>query len=241
MIYLTDGMTQLNYLPTSERTTDEIANDCREASRTRCKDGARCCFELFRRAFEQGDERAWDAIVLQYKGMVCKWIHKTASYKYDNEAAYDLTIDVFAKMWRTLSPDAARVTIRFPNTGAILGYLRRCTISVIHDELRRERRNCLTQMELTDYVLRPTLMATSKPVEKKLERRERIASINVWIAENVSDPCERLLLKLTYEYGLPPREIVKQFSEQFPDVRTVKRVKDRILKRARRKLLHSQF
>ncbi len=58
-----------------------------------------------------------------------------------------------------------------------------------------------------------------------------------WIAENVTDPKERLILHFSFELNMPPAEIAEQHPDHFPDAQSVRRIKERVLKRARRALL----
>ena len=221
----------------SELTLDQLIHVCQKSIEAKQAGPPDYTFELFRRAFQTQNEDAWRAIVTLFGALVCKWVHKTAPGAYDVDEANDVAMDVFAKMWRTLSPHAESLPTRFPNTAALMGYLNRSTVSVVLDERRREQRRVLRQVELSEAVIQPKRSQYEKKIEESVAQNERMAQLQRWIAENVTDSAEKMLLKLTYEYGLPPRELVAQCPEYFPDTRTVKRLRERLLKRARRNLL----
>jgi len=54
-----------------------------------------------------------------------------------------------------------------------------------------------------------------------------------WVETAVTDQTEKLLLKLTYEFDMKPREIIKAYPTHFSTIADVYRIKERILKRAR--------
>lgn len=180
------------------------------------------CFELFRRAIEEHDQDAWSAVYAQYRQLVAKWIG-------GHQSGDELIEIAFEKLWRTLQ--GVRLSRRFKHVGAVLAYLRKCAFSVRFDLERRERRE-------ERITLQETVVLQTGNVENlalaNISRDALQHSVRRWLADNIQDEQERLVLSLSYEFDLSPSKIADRFPEQFIDVREVHRIKERVLKRLRR-------
>jgi hypothetical protein len=78
--------------------------------------------------------------------------------------------------------------------------------------------------------------SAEEAVTERLVQEQLLQRVRTWIQANVTDSQERLVLSLSYQAGLSPGEIADRYPQEFPDAQAVRRVKERILKRARRAL-----
>lgn len=207
---------------------DVVVTRCRqEASLGRQQDCLHC-YELFRRAIEQRDAQAWSAISAQYRPLMASWLNGQPPLERDM-----MIQEAQARFWRTLSSQSDLST-RFEHIGALLRYLRQCTISCLLDHQRREKREKLLQQRLERH--QRTLEALDLSASPPSDASETLLRVQTWLREHVTDPVEQRLLQLSYESDLLPAEIVRRFPEEFPDVQEVRRIKERILRRAKRAL-----
>ena len=179
------------------------------------------CYELFRRAVEEGLPEAWDAIYHQYRRLVLLWIGPNLS------DVDEMVNRAFAKFWRFCPRES--FSERFPTLHHVLSYLRQCAISARQEALRQRARSYQGGGE--------AIAATSASPEVV----EDVALDNVahqqlkelvWV--KLKDDRERLVMHLSYEIGLAPSEICARFPKEYPSADEVRRIKERILKRLRR-------
>ena len=104
------------------------------------------CFELFRRAFVDQDEGAWDLVHGQYLSLVNGWVMRHSAFHSSGEEPDMFANAAFYKMWRAV--DAQKFQ-RFNQLNEILRYLQMCVGSVITDYLRSQ-----DQSELVDELPR---------------------------------------------------------------------------------------
>lgn len=210
-------------LPDS-RSIQSLAQACaeqtsRQHTPTRERDP---CYELFHRAFaSSSDEQAWQVILEQYRRLVWHWLGQYASP--------DTVQEVFVRVWKTQQNATSSFAARFPNTGAVMGYLKRCAYTVGIEVGRKAERRQGTMERLRNVT----------PVESLLmrSRSDRGHSDFHWkqlLLSKLQDEKEYAVLEGTYYYDLPPRDIQAMRPDLFPDIRVVYRVKERILTRLRR-------
>ncbi len=180
------------------------------------------CLELFRRAIEQSDQEAWTAIHHQYYRLVAHWIGA-------RQDADELIQLAFTKFWRTLR--GRRVFRRFSSIGAVLAYLHKCALSARLDLERQEQRERHKLPNLAPLAHTP---AIDDAAIGNVTRDALRANVRRWLQENVKDPKEQQVIFLSYDLGLSPAEIARRYPEQFGDVETVRRIKERVLARLRR-------
>ena len=221
---------------------EALAGYCAEASRQGERDGLVHCYELFRRAFDEGDEQAWAAVSKQYHSLVCGWILKFASGRFEEDEVGNLANDALTKFWRTLSSKTP-LDEHFSHTAELLSYLNRCAVSTVHDVNRRQQSQQRLAMLMVQQA--PLAVQYAASIESELANEnnsnEQVKIVRRWVEQSVTDSIERQLLKLIFEQGLKPRQVVIADPKNFPDVRTVRRIRERILKRARRSLLFSDI
>lgn len=186
-------------------------------------------YNLFCRALDTHDQMAWATLQKQYQQLVKLWVFQTARTISDYDAD-DLLQITYTKFWQKLSKSATTVSVDFPNLSCLLKYLKQCAITTTIDFLRKKQRLNRLDQKIQERQLEKTVF-----VEQKYAGEcDKARSVRHWVATRVEDPLERLLLKLVFEYDLKPAEISETFPEQFPTVRDVRRVRERVLKRARR-------
>jgi RNA polymerase sigma factor (sigma-70 family) len=215
---------------------DEIIQGCRfEAGLPRGQETG-YCLELFRRAVEEQEQMAWLAIDDQYKGLILRWLNN-CSPELPRQEVEDIAPEAWRKFWQALTRSNVPLTDRFAHVGALLKYLKQCTLSVFYEQQRRQRRH-----EQVNQPLPPEEQAFSPCHESeeelltRLDRETLLQAVQKWIDRCVTDPQEQRILSLSYEQGLTPVEIAADYPQEFPDAQTVRRLKERILKRARRAL-----
>jgi DNA-directed RNA polymerase specialized sigma24 family protein len=98
------------------------------------------CLELFRRAVEENDQNAWNAIYAQYRRLIAQWVGP----HHDSDALVASTLERF---WRALR--GVRLSTRFDHVGALLLYLRKCALCV---QLDLAREVCALVREQLDAV-----------------------------------------------------------------------------------------
>jgi RNA polymerase sigma factor (sigma-70 family) len=216
---------------------EQVAAGCRvEAERNR-RDELGYCFELFRRALEQRDHAAWEAVAFQYHRLILGWVHGVGLPADD--MAEDIAREAFERFWRTLAGRCNPLTERFPHVGALLKYLRQCAVTTVLDRRRseRQRERLVEQAQRAFRLDLPIERAGEDDVVDRLARNEQLTQVRAWIAAEVSDPLEQLVLRLSYNQDLSPAEIATRYPEQFVDAALVRQIKERVLRRARRALL----
>jgi DNA-directed RNA polymerase specialized sigma24 family protein len=207
-----------------ELSTEAIVQGCQaEATRPRTEESG-YCFELFRRALEEEEPAAWLAIERQYRQLILRWGCDCAPDMPSQEVEQTVTA-VWLRFWQALAHPTEPFTRRFGHIGAVLSYLKQCTASVLLDHKRHRQR-----LDATTYTL-PVQDAT-----ERLEQEQLLQQVRRWIRTSVTDAQEQLVLYLSYQAGLSPAEIAARYPQEFPDAHSVRRIKERILKRARRAL-----
>lgn len=214
---------------------DLIAGCQHEAQQNRSEEMG-YCFELFQRAFNHHDEHAWVAIQEQYQQLVLSWIYNRVPNSTGTQAR-ELAQETLAKFWRTINRREGRLETHFAHVGALLNYLRQCTFTTVIDSQRRQQRRARLKEKIR---LAESINLVQENPERavlaQILQEEKLALIRAWVSHNVTDPQERLVLHLSFEYNMPPTEIAHHHPEQFENAQAVRRVKERVLKRARRAL-----
>lgn len=215
---------------------NEIIRRCQvEALHQNRSNEAGYCFELFRRALEDGEDDAWTAIQHQYRRLMLQWSY-AAQPDYTQEEAEDVAREALERFWRTLR--SARISERFAHVGALLKYLQQCVISTIQDQRRRNERKqrLLTKLQHAETAFSLPVLPEQQALEHMLHT-EQLRQIKLWIEQHVTDPQEWLVLTCSFENDLKPAEIAARHADVFADAQMVRQIKERILKRLRRHLV----
>ncbi len=215
---------------------NDIVEGCRAEANQSRQEECGYCFELFRRALEEQEQAAWMAIDTQYRHLILHWMHSYAS-NLSPEEIDEILPEALPKFWRFLTRSSTPLAERFVHVGAILKYLKQCAISVLRDHERRlkRRERVRSQLELPDQ-LAPFQPETEQELLIRIDQERLIQIVRRWIDTYVTDPQEQRVLSLSFEYGLTPAQIVRMYPQEFEDVKTVRRIKERLLKRAKRAL-----
>jgi RNA polymerase sigma factor (sigma-70 family) len=193
----------------------EVAMRCREESArpTERRDPI-FCLELFRRAVAGHDPAAWDAIYAQYQSLVRYWLGAVADVE-------DLIQETFARFSRAVTAERLAAG-DFPSLGSLLAYLRVTAINRRIDAARHTAREQQAQKAWWEEAQQRADAA------ELASGRQALAD---HIAALVTDETERLVLRLSYENCLPPREIARLYPQRFENAEAVSRIKERLKKR----------
>lgn len=186
----------------------------------------RYCFELFRRAIVEHDQRAWNYLCDNYRPLVSGWVRRCRAFSGTGEEIDYFVNGAFAKMWSAMS---AEKFDSFSDLKSLLRYLQLCVSSVVTDHARS-----------ADYHER---LADLPPgvEEDEGENVEDVALARTeredfWeaISQRLNDDKERLVLHYSYVVGFKPSQIYEEKEELFDDVREIYRIKENVLARLRR-------
>jgi hypothetical protein len=217
---------------------EEVIQGCQDESSRPRSEEIGYCFELFRRAFEEEEQAAWLAIDEQYRRLMLRWVCDCSPGLPPQEVE-DIVPRALPKFWHSLTRSAVPLTERFAHVGAVLNYLKQCTISVYREHERRLRRREQVKQQLASgQYAGPGQAVAEEDLLSRIDQEHLLQQVRRWIQTYVSDRQEQRLLFLSYEVGLTPAEIAARYPQEFPDTQTIHRIKERILKRARRALLN---
>jgi DNA-directed RNA polymerase specialized sigma24 family protein len=217
---------------------DVIAAGCRSESQRNRSQELGYCFELFRRALEQAEQAAWHAVAAQYQRLVLEWVHAARRAAADEADPEELAYEALERFWRTLTGRCNPLVARFPHVGALLKYLQQCAVTTVLDQRRRAMRQARLAARVIDAA--PTGGVSAGIEEHTVHRVDQaalLARIRAWVATEVVDPDERIVLQASYTDDLSPADIAARHPERFADAAAVRQIKERVLRRARRALL----
>lgn len=212
-------LTPLTTAALARRCLVEAPQNRQGASVGECPD-----LELSRRAIEQRDERAWELVYQQWRGVLRDWLHRhpaaQLALKYGPPESY--VTAALCKYWQaTQHPNGSAPT--FSTLPGLLEYLRRCLNSALLDAAR--------QAGIHQQHLKAANVA-----EEGVNQPSEAAGDDLWRSLERALPGrrERLLVYLRYVQGERPRELVATHPQVFPSVEEVYRLERRILERLRR-------
>jgi hypothetical protein len=182
--------------------------------------------ELFRRAIDERDESAWQAVVEVYRGLLVAQAGRKLVRNLVVEDDGFCVDRAFQRFWHATS---TRQLTHFEDLPSILKYLKLCLGSVLLDQARARRRQAWVSLD----DVAPDGVVTADPSNQvigQLARRELWAAID----RDLPDTGERLVAHLSFVAGLSPREILARHPEKFQDVYDVYRTKRNMIERLRR-------
>ena len=184
------------------------------------------CFELFRRAIQEGSRAAWDIICSQYQSLVTAWVNQHYAFSATREEAEFFVNGAFSKISGTITPDKFR---SFSDLGYLLRYLKMCVHSVIMDYNRTVDYTALYDL---DEASREESTDPS-PEDQAIDHSSQQA---LWelIDTRLHDDQERAVIEGSFVLDLKPQEIYEHFRGVFSDVNEVYRVKQNVISRLRR-------
>ncbi len=186
------------------------------------------CYELFRRALLERNQRAYECLYTQYQPLVAGWVERHPSFPGADEEVQYFVNRAFEKMWHALG---AEKFSRFGDLKALLSYLKLCTHSAVID-FARARRLALLDEESSDAAL--TIQAGHDDVEEEVidegAQQEFWRQINLRLA----DEKEQAVVFGSFVLAMKPAELQRRYAHLFGDVRDVYRTKQNVLERLRR-------
>jgi DNA-directed RNA polymerase specialized sigma24 family protein len=186
------------------------------------------CFELFRRAIMDRNERAWELVYAQYRQLVAGWVERHSAFPASGEEIQYFVNRAFEKMWVALTADKFS---HFSDLKSLLRYLQMCVHSVVLDQVR------VAEQSIAD-VQAEGWVADSSETDPIVENRAlaRVHRQEFWreINGRLRNEKERRVVYGSFVLALKPRELHAQFRETFRDVNEVYRVKENVLARLRR-------
>lgn len=186
----------------------------------------RYCFELFRRAIVEQDERAWTYLCNNYRPLVSGWVRRNRAFASSGEEIDYFVNGAFAKMWSAMSAEKFE---SFSDLKSLLRYLQLCVGSVIMDYARSNEYH-----EMLEDLPPGAEEDRGEVVEDEaLDRTEREAFWQT-IAKRLNDDKERLVLHYSYVVGFKPGQIYDEREDLFDDVHEIYRIKENVLARLRR-------
>jgi RNA polymerase sigma factor (sigma-70 family) len=187
------------------------------------------CFELFRRAIRNKDERALEVLIAQYQPLVARWVERWMDKHPDfgsfNEEPQDFIAQAFERFWISYTP--AKFDNAQSSLPAVLKYLQMCVHGALTDAGRKLRRIQLEQEsqdethELTD----------PDPTPEDLLQKHEFWQL---IKKKSKDPKEYTVVYASFHLALSPREIFAEYRKEFSSIKEIYQYKANFLERLER-------
>jgi len=186
---------------------------------------SRYCFELFRRAIKDNDERALEVLIVQYQPLVARWVDKWMDKHPDlssfHEETQDFIAQAFERFWVSFT------AVKFDKSqslAAVLRYLQMCVNGAITDAWRKTRRIQLEQDAQDEEQEAPEPDPTPEDLLQKGE---------FWqlIKKKARDPKEYKVIYASFHLNLSPREILAEYPGEFKDIKEIYQHKANFLER----------
>jgi hypothetical protein len=194
----------------------------------RLRSDSQYCYELFRRAIVERDERAWAFLYEHYRTLVIGWIRRHPSFSASGEETQFFVNRSFERMWSALTPEKFE---RFPTLSALLRYLQLCVHSTILDHAQAAERHAL----LAAPDVEPERAATP---DAALEEQvlTQVGQQAFWqeVQARLHGQQEVQVVYDSFVLGLKPRQILARAPGLFKDVKEVYQVKENVLSRFKR-------
>jgi len=195
----------------------------------RKKHDPRFCYQLFRRAVLEQDQRAWECLYHQYYPLVASWVERHSMFKSCHEEHQYFVNRAFEKMWAVFSPQKLD---QFPDLKSILRYLQMCVHSAVVDYLRAQEQAEL--MADSPALERQTYDGEALAPEKEAIRRTQAGVLWEMIAARLKDEKERKVVYGSFILALKPGDLADYYAGTFENVAEIYRVKENVLARFRR-------
>jgi RNA polymerase sigma factor (sigma-70 family) len=198
-----------------QRHLEEVVARCREERGTYRRAGERAspwCMELFRRAFAH-DQDAWEALCVTFEPLVRTWVGR--QHKVEHDDVLQETFLAFAR-YAPNHPDL----VGGEEPDRVLTFLRLCAKSALLRLLRQYH-------EEEDLDQQVVVAPTSDDAGFRDAIRERLKLL-------LETEEERRVFYLRFECDMKPQQIAELYSKQFPDVRAIYEIVQRITRRLRK-------
>jgi hypothetical protein len=207
----------------------DLARRCREETmrflRGEARDDA-FCFELFERAVAHREHDAWEAIMIQYRGIVLAYVGQHSAAALVREADDFWVNRAFQRFWMAVGPERFG---QFRDLPGLLKYLKLCVHSVLLDEVRARRASSVSSLDEVPESAAGVEDAAHSVVGE-------LAGQQLWqaITEELQSEAERVVAFLSFARDLKPSEIFDRHPTLYESVGDVYRVKRNVLERLRR-------
>jgi len=180
-------------------------------------------YELFRRAIVERDEQSWIESAARYRPLLAAWASRCSASAALTESYDDLADQAFARAWSALSPERFA---SFPTLAALLAYMRACVTTTVIDHARSE----LSRERIEQSIQAEEVTTPEQLIMDQFQRQE------VWrLAETaISSEQERVVLRETFVYDLPPRAILRRHPDLFADAHVIYTTKRNLFDRLQR-------
>jgi hypothetical protein len=186
------------------------------------------CFELFRRAIVERDERAWALVYAQYRPLVAGWVERHSAFPTSGEEVQYFVNRAFEKMWAAVTPDRLS---HFPDLKSLLRYLQMCVHSAVLDQVRATEGAAVEAgVDFASVENKAGGPTVEDQVLVSVHGQELWDQIEV----RLHDEQERRVMYGSFVLALKPGEIYAEDTGAFRDVKEIYRVKEKVLARLRR-------
>ena len=188
----------------------------------------RYCFELFRRAIRDNDQRALEVVIAQYQPLVARWVDrwmgKHPDFPWGNNEPQDFIAQAFERFWISFTPAKLDKSQSLP---AVLKYLQMCVNGAITDAWRKLRRIQLEQetREGEEEFSEP------EPSPEDLLQKDEFWQL---IRKKSKDPKEYTVIYASFHLALSPREILAEYPDEFKNIKEIYQYKANLLERLER-------
>ena len=189
---------------------------------------SRYCFELFRRAIRNNDERALELVIVQYQPLVARWVDrwmdKHPDFSSFNEETQDFIAQAFERFWISFTPAKLE---KSQGLAAVLTYLQMCVNGAITDAWRKLRRLQIEQESRDEE----QESSEPEPTPEDLLQKGEFWQL---IKKKARDPKEYMVVYASYYLALSPREILAEYPGEFKDIKEIYQHKANFLERLER-------
>ena len=204
----------------------DVVSRCAEETRQfvkRVESTFRHCYEMFRRAIQERNEDAWEAVLAQYRGLMLSWVSRHPAVDGAGEDADYFVNGACARLWESIPPERFE---RFPDVRSLLRYLQMCLHSAITDFARQHAAVTVSLDDAGEEFV-------AAPQESGLDRAARH---ELWakVAARLKDDKERLVMRGLFVLGLKPRELCDLNPGVFRGVQEVYGVRENVVDRLAR-------
>ena len=207
-------------MKTVDRTTEELTAECYEETirfyHTN-QSNSPSCYELFRRALDDYDQKAFAAIYRIYEQQVLSWITKHPVFWLTNSTRDDYVSIAFSRFYFALKGNVAD----FPSVDRILSYLKSCVHTAVYQEYRKQKKN-IAEDPIDDFEL---------PVQSP-DQPYGFEDLWTHLCTLIPDAVDQVLMRYAFVEQLKPRVIAAKYPEHWESARDVSLA----LYRIRRKL-----
>jgi len=186
------------------------------------------CFELFRRAIRNNDERALEVLIVQYQPLVARWVDRWMDRHPDfslfNEETQDFVAQAFERFW--ISFTSAKLD-KSQSLAAVLRYLQMCVHGAITDAWRKLRRIQIEQESRDEE----QELSEPDPTPEDLLQTDEFWEL---IRKKAKDPKEYKVVYASFYLDLSPREILSEYQDEFSSIKEIYQHKANFLERLER-------